>query len=347
MRQGKNDASRLRLPRMTKPRPAPRMREVAEAAGVSTATVSRALSDPARVSGEVQGRVEAAVARLGYTVNSAARSLRRNDTGAVLVLVPDIGNPFFSKLLKGVEQRARELGYSVLIGDTGADNGRLEAYMHQVAARRVDGMILLNGRLPGGNAPATVPVVVVSERVPGASMPFVGIDNAAAASLAVRHLQALGHRRIAHVAGPEGNVLTEDRARGYQDALRAAAPRVARGDFSIESGRCAARALMRGRRLPTAIFAANDEMAMGAIIELKALGFAVPGDVSVVGFDDIEVAAAYDPPITTLRQPRFEMGQVAMSLLGDRLRGRGQAAASIVLPVELVARGSTAQVPSV
>ena len=333
---------------MTKPRPAPRMREVAKAAGVSTATVSRALSDPARVSGEVRGRVVAAVARLGYTVNSAARNLRRNDTGVVLVLVPDIGNPFFSKLLKGVEQQARELSYSVLIGDTGTDNSRLEIYMRQVAARRVDGMILLNGRLPGGDAAATVPLVVVSERVPGATVPMVGIDNATAAGLAVRHLRALGHSRIAHIAGPDGNVLTEDRARGYQDTLRTspgtAAPRVAHGDFSIESGRRAARALMKGRRLPTAIFAANDEMAMGAIVELKALGLAVPADVSVVGFDDIEFAAAYDPPITTLRQPRFEMGRVAMALLGDRLRGAARAAERVVLPVELVTRGSTAQV---
>lgn len=338
---------------MTKPRPAPRMREVAEAAGVSTATVSRALSDPARVSGEVRGRVEAAVARLGYTVNSAARSLRRSNTGVVLVLVPDIGNPFFSKLLKGVEQRARELSYSVLIGDTGTDSGLLELYMRQVAARRVDGMILLNGRLPGGEA--AVPVVVVSERVPGASAPMVGIDNAAAASLAMRHLRALGHERIAHIAGPDGNVLTADRARGYRDALRewpgSAAPHVVHGDFSIESGREAARALMGGRRpAPTAIFAANDEMAMGAIVELKAHGIAVPADVSVVGFDDIEFAAAYDPPITTLRQPRFEMGRVAMSLLGGRLGGEAHggegAAESVVLPVELVIRGSTAGPPS-
>lgn len=332
---------------MTKPRPAPRMREVAEAAGVSTATVSRALSDPARVSGEVRGRVEAAVARLGYTVNSAARSLRRNDTGVVLVLVPDIGNPFFSKLVKGVEQRARELSYSVLIGDTGTDNGRLEVYVRQVAARRVDGMILLNGRLPSGGAAGAVPVVVVSERVPGASVPTVGIDNVAAAGSVVQHLRALGHCRIAHIAGPDGNVLTKDRAQGYHAALDGAAlPHVVHGDFSIESGRRAARALVRGRHEPTAIFAANDEMAMGAIIELKALGASVPADISVVGFDDIEFAAAYDPPITTIHQPRFEMGRVAMSLLGDRLRGVAPSGVEdIVLPVELIVRESTAPAP--
>ncbi|MBV9750112.1 MAG: LacI family DNA-binding transcriptional regulator [Acetobacteraceae bacterium] len=325
------------------------MREVAEAAGVSTATVSRALSDPARVSESVRSRIEVAVAKLGYTVNSAARSLRRNDTGVVLVLVPDIGNPFFSKLLKGVEQRARELSYSVLIGDTGTDNIRLDVYMRQVAARRVDGMILLSGRVPEGVA-ETVPAVIVSERVAGAPMPMVGIDNAAAASLAVQHLRGLGHRRIAHIAGPEGNVLTEDRVRGYCAALGGGVtslPRaVAHGDFSIESGRQAACALMQGRQRPTAMFAANDEMAMGAIIAMKALGADVPGEVSVMGFDDIEFAAAYDPPITTIRQPRFEMGQVAMSLLGDRLRGITLGAPpgdeGIVLPVELIVRRSTA-----
>ena len=326
------------------------MREVAQVAGVSTATVSRALSDPARVSESVRKRIEAAVAQLGYAVNSAARSLRRSDTGVVLVLIPDIGNPFFSKVLKGVEQRARELSYSVLIGDTGTDNGRLDAYMRQVAARQVDGLILLNGRLPSGGVTGSVPVVAVSERVPGAVVPIVGIDNAAAAGLAVQHLHGLGHRRIAHIAGPEGNVLTEDRVRGYRDALRAlpgvAAPRVVHGDFSIDSGRRAVRALMRRRSGPTAIFAANDEMAIGAIVELKTRGLAVPADVSVMGFDDIEFAAAYDPPISTLRQPRYDMGRMAMSLLGSALHDPALETESIMLSVELVTRESTGRAPA-
>jgi LacI family transcriptional regulator, repressor for deo operon, udp, cdd, tsx, nupC, and nupG len=325
---------------------APRMKEVAHRAGVSTATVSRALSNPERVSAEVRGRVLQAVADLDYTLNAAARTLRRSNTGIVLVLVPDIGNPFFSKVLKGIEQRARELSYSVLIGEAGDDNGQLETFARQIDAKRADGMILLNGRLPDfmskRAADVSLPVVAASEWIAGAALPSVGIDNVAAALGAVRHLQDHGHRHIAHIAGPLGNVLSAARLAGYRAALGAGIkPRVAQGDFSITSGQIAARTLMAARTPPTALFAANDEMAMGAIVALKALGLSVPGDVSVAGFDDIDFAAAYDPPLTTVRQPRFEMGRVAMSLLDSRLRGE-DAVDPVLLPTALIVRDSTA-----
>ena len=334
------------------------MKDVAARAGVATSTVSRVFSAPHRISPEVRERVEHVVRELGYTINAAAQTLRRNDTGVVMVLVPDIGNPFFSKLLKGVEHRAREFSYSVLIGDTRGDRNQADAYVRQLDARRADALILLNGRVPGlrpldqGIAPHSpdsrvYPVVVVSERIPGTSFPTVGIDNVAAAHRATTHLVDLGHRLIGHIAGPKDNILTGERIRGWRTALRAhgLAPShslVAYGDFSIASGRSAARHFLRSDPRPTAIFAANDEMAMGAVAELKQHGLLVPADISIVGFDDIEFAEVYDPAITTVRQPRFDMGRVAMSLVIQQLRGEPFAPGETVLPAEFVVRASTA-----
>jgi LacI family repressor for deo operon, udp, cdd, tsx, nupC, and nupG len=223
-------------------------------------------------------------------------------------------------------------------------------------AKRADGMILLNGSLPpteaGRNRPAPprYPIVAVSERIPGAVLPTVGIDNVQAARDAVEHLARQGHRRIAHVGGPPGNILTAERRQGYQDGLAAfglAADdgQVVHGNFTIESGRRAAARLLAADPRPTAIFASNDEMAIGAILAAKAQGLRVPQDLSVVGFDDIEFADAYDPPLTTVRQPRHEMGRAAMSLLVDLLEGRGPTAGEVVLGHELTVRASSAWVP--
>lgn len=336
----------------------PTMSDVASRAGVSTATVSRAISQPERVSLKLRRRIHKIVGELGYTINASARSLRRNNTGMVLVVVPDIGNPFFSRLLKGIEHEARKFSYSILIGDTGHAAARIEIYAQQLNARRADGLILLNGRTPSfqgfrmKNDAATpvglprYPIIVVSERIPGSRLPTVGIDNISSAKEAVLHLVDLGHRRIAHIAGPRGNILTNERRRGYRAALAACglAPDpdlVVFGDFSISSGRHCARALLRNQVPPTAIFCANDEMAMGAIAELKASDRSVPRDISVVGFDDIEFAEIFDPPLTTVRQPRFEMGRLAMSLIGKALRGEHLPDEEVTLKSEFVIRAST------
>jgi LacI family repressor for deo operon, udp, cdd, tsx, nupC, and nupG len=334
-----------------------RMKDVASLAGVSTATVSRAFSMPGVVSEEVRQKIKRAAEELDYNLNAVARNLRRSDTGTVLVVVPDIGNPFFSKILKGIESRARELSYSVLIGDTAHDLGQIEEYARQIFTKRADGLILLNGRTPAfqsfGHAGRAIadrskgpPIVAISERIPGMRLPTVRIDNVDAARHAVQHLLEFRHQRIAHIAGPHGNILTKERLKGYLTALRAAGLKADRemivhGDFSIAAGRAAVRLLLKSHSKPTAIFASNDEMAMGAMAELKSLGFRVPHDVSVMGFDDIEFAEAYDPPITTVRQPRFEMGRAAMSLLGQRLRGEAIKSEEIILPSELIVRDST------
>ena len=335
---------------------APRMRDVAAMAGVSLATVSRAFSAPELLSAELRDRVEAAVRSLDYTPNLNARSLRRRSTDVVIVLLPDIGNPFFSVLLKGIEETARGAGLAILVGDTARDPELSAAYGQQLDARRADAMILLNGSLPFKNPrrrPASRvqhPVVVVSERIPGCKLPTVGIDNALAAREVVELLAKGGHRRIGHIGGPPDNILTKQRLQGYQEGLSAAAlgrggnDLIAYGDFTIDSGRAAARRLLHVSPRPTAIFASNDEMAVGAIIELKSHGLRVPDDVSVVGFDDIEFAGSYDPPITTVRQPRLEMGRVAMKLVIELLENRPLQQTEVVLKHELIVRRSTGTV---
>ena len=337
----------------------PRMKEVAARAGVSTATVSRAMSQPDRVSAEVRQRIKAAIIELGYTLNTAARSLRRNDTGIVIVVVPDIGNTFFSILLKGIEKKARELGYAVLIVDANDDATQEHTAASQLQMRRADGAIVLNGRKVGGGAEAAfgdskhasggtfVPVIAISERVPGGTVPLVGIDNVAAARAAVSYLAEQGHRAIAHVTGPLGNPLTEDRVSGYRLALQDAGIAfdpgyVVAGDFTVASGQHAGRVLLGRAPRPTAVFASNDAMAIGIIAECRANGIAVPEALSVAGFDDVEMAAVFNPSITTVRQPRYEMGRVAMTMLAEAIKSGRIPKEDVLLATEFVVRDSVA-----
>ena len=197
------------------------MRDVAETAGVALTTVSRAFSDPAKLSPNTLRRIASASADLNYTINLNARALRAKTSGVILVLLPDIGNPFFSLVLKGIEEAARESGRVLLIGDTGRDGALAENYAGQIEARTVDGMILLDGRLPfrpgswGRARMMQSPLVALSERVAEPEIPYVGIDNVAAAGDVAGFLADLGHRDVAHIAGPPASSLTEERARGF------------------------------------------------------------------------------------------------------------------------------------
>ena len=331
------------------------MRDVAETAGVALTTVSRAFSDPAKLSPNTLRRIASASADLNYTINLNARALRAKTSGVVLVLLPDIGNPFFSLVLKGIEEAARESGRVLLIGDTGRDDALAENYAGQIEARTVDGMILLDGRLPfrpGSRGRARMmqsPLVALSERVGEAGIPYVGIDNVAAAGEVAGFLASLGHVEVAHIAGPSASSLTEERARGFLAGARNHGISMlgsVEGDFSVASGREAGAAILRWRRLPTAIFASNDEMAMGAIHAVKAAGLTVPGDLSVVGFDDIGFCEIHEPPLTTVRQPRRAMGRAALDLVVARIEGRPLPERTITLHHRLIVRASAGPPPS-
>lgn len=328
------------------------IREVAALAGVSTATVSRALARPDDVRPETRQKVMAAIKAANFVPNSQARNLRLQSNHTVILLVRDISNPFYLEIYKGVEETASEAGYKVLMGDARNSEERVANHIEMVRQKHADGLILMTGHFPADlleSQDLLPPLVIASESIPGLHLPTVKVDNRAASLEAVRHLLDRGHKNIAHLAGPLPEALASERLDGYRQALVNAAVEysdvlVIRGDYSIESGRDAVQRLIQQKIAFSAIFAASDQMAIGAISELRKHDLSVPKDVSVIGFDDMIFANAYDPPLTTVRQPRREMGQRAMSLMIEILSGR-PTAETIELSTDLVVRGSVAPCP--
>ncbi|QXT38995.1 LacI family DNA-binding transcriptional regulator [Gymnodinialimonas ceratoperidinii] len=333
------------------------IQDVARAAKVSTATVSRTLSNPAVVSEATRKAVLEAVRSTGYQVNQAARNLRMRRAGAVLILVPNLGKPFYSEILQGISDGIAGSDYAVLIADTESrplDDGELAG---NFTSGRIDGVVSLDG----GLSPATLDacrtagvderIVFACEWVDGYAFPSIQSDNAEGARLAIQHLYALGHRKIAHITGPEGNVLTGVRRRGMLEersrlGLPAREDWIIRGDFSLESGRGAAQRIIAMEDRPTAVFCAADMVAFGLIAGLKAGGLRVPEDISVVGFDDIDMSAFYVPALTTIRQDRVRLGRTAAARLLQCLSATETPVPPVeeLLPVELVVRDSTAPV---
>lgn len=334
----------------------PRIKDIARRLGVSPATVSRALSDSGLVAEPTSRRIREMAQQLNYRPNVSARNLRTQRSMTVLLVVRDVGNPFYLEILKGVEQSARAAGYSVLMGNTESDPARESEYFGMLSDGHADGMILMTGKLPEASPESTqgwpdLPVVVALEIIEGSGYPHVQIDNAGAARGAVEHLIGLGHRRIAHITGPVPEIMSVRRLQGYREAMAAAGLHIPQGyeqpgDFVLKSGREACRRLFELPEPPSAIFIANDEMAFGAINELRQIGLDVPGDVSVVGFDDLFLGEAFYPPLTTVSQPRLDIGRRAMTLLLDMLAGRDAPPEPVTMPTELLVRGTTARFQS-
>jgi LacI family repressor for deo operon, udp, cdd, tsx, nupC, and nupG len=328
----------------------PRIDDVARRAGVSTATVSRALATPDQVKPKTRAAVEKAVLETGYVLNVAARNLRTNRTHAVLAVVPDVANIFFSQVLRGISDTLHQHGYRLVIADTGNDPERERDHAEFAQAGWVDGLLLLNGRpLPtpaGGRRRLAVPTVSLCERIPGSDIPYVETANREAARAMTEHLLQLGHRRIGYVSGPPNNILEHDRFAGYRDALaaRGLVPDPALlcpGDYTLAAGEAAATAYLALAELPDAVFASNDAMAMGLIRGFTAAGLSVPEAISIAGFDDIEFAGAYNPALTTMHQARSEIGARATTMLIDLIEGRQPASREVHLPAEIVMRDST------
>ena len=329
------------------------IQDVAREAGVSTATVSRVMSNPGIVADSTRAAVQAAIRRTGYAVHHSARNLRRQRTGSIVALVPNLANPFFSQILSGVSATLSPLGYHLLIADTQNGPQAGAQLVHYLGHGVADGLILFDGSVEraqlaagAGDRPLP-PMVIACEWIDGLALPNVRVDNAAGAQLAVAHLAALGHRRIGHITGPAGNVLTAARIAGTRAALAQAGLAVRpewffAGDFSLDSGAFAARAWLEMADRPTALFCASDEMAAGFIGAVQAAGFAVPRDVSVVGFDNIEIAAHLTPALSTVRQQRTTIGVEAARMVLGCIAGSITGAPELVLPVELIARRSSA-----
>lgn len=325
------------------------IRDVAAAAGVSRATAARVLANPEMVAEATRARVMKSVEELGYTRNSVAASLRTTRTGRIIVTVPDISNPFFSRVIRGVEEAAQKAGYAVLLGDTRNEREREEQYAEMLNRREADGIIFLGHRLPTTLARlldrdgARAPIVNGCEFTPSLGVSSAHIDNAGAAHEVMRTLYEMGHRDIALITGPDDSPLTRDRLIGARKAAEdrgAERPIVESGDFTIESGRRAGMSLLTRDRPPTAIFCFSDEMAIGALAAARSAGIACPHTISIVGFDDIQMARYVDPPLATVRQPMAEIGRRTVELLLDILNDRQDTPVSATLPHQLVVRES-------
>ena len=329
-------------------RKAATIQDIARTVGVSTATVSRALSHPERVAEQTRMAVLEVVRQSGYRVNRTARNLRRQRSGSILALVPNLANPFFSAILSGLSTVLAASGHALLVADTRTGSNPSMRVSEYLAGGMADGVVILDGSLPDAKAleRQRLPVVLACEWSPH-RLPSVRVDNEGGAALAIRHLVQRGHRTIGHLMGPPENVLTISRLAGTKQALAEAGlsllpEHIFTGDFGLESGAKAAADWLSLRQRPTAVFCASDEMACGFIGALCHAGIDVPGSVSVVGFDDIEVSAYLTPALTTIRQPRRLIGERAGQLLLGMIEAKSAQAPTEVLPVELIERQSVA-----
>lgn len=301
------------------------IKEVARIAGVSIATVSRCMNSPDKVSEKTRIKVQDAILKTGYTPNTLAQSFRRGRTNVVMVVLPSIGDPFFTDVMRGIRNAADAKGYSIIINETQFNTMTADEIAAMVVSRQTDGIILLASMSPFGTevlsakSHRALPIVVGCETVaPELTVfPSVHIDNVAAAKEATNYLISRGHTRIGLICGAANSLLTKDREFGYRAAMHEAELGiedgwVVNGDLTIDGAIRATRSLLNHSHRPTAVFCTTDEMAIGCLHSAKSVGMRVPDDLSVMGFDDTRYAAVTDPPLTTISQPATEIGERVM-----------------------------------
>jgi len=333
--------------------PGATLRDVAGAAGVSIATVSRILTGARNSAPATRERVLTAAAALDYRPSGPARALKLRRSRTLGLLVTDIENPYFPEIVRAVEDAAHEHGFALLLCNATDEPQRELAYINLLLERRVDGIIVAASRVGARHAAllrrARVPVVLVNSEATSSGLPAISSDNRGGARLAAEHLIGLGHRRIGHITAPATNTAAAARLTGVRDALRRAgidpaSVAVAQGDGRVAGGEQAMADLLARRPRPTAVVCYNDLTAIGAMRAVRGVGLAVPRDVSLVGFDDIELAQWTDPPLTTISQPKREMGAWAFARIAvheDASLARDQGT-TVRLPTTLVVRSSTA-----
>ncbi|MEP2782370.1 MAG: LacI family DNA-binding transcriptional regulator [Pseudoruegeria sp.] len=325
--------------------------DVARLAGVSIATVSRAIRMPEKVAEATRKKVTAAIARTGYTANAMAQNLRMQRSKMVLVLAPSIADPNFPGILIGLEKAAIKRGYGVLIGNTEGDVSLEETHMKFLSTGMADGLILLTGHTPVAGWPKSPvrsfpPMVTVGRPIPESNISYVGVDDIAASKMATEYLISLGHKEVAYISGGSTDVVSDLRYKGYQDGLAESSSPMKNwrieGDGSSESGRAAVERLFIKDTIPTAFFCFNDHTAIGVISALTLRGYRVPEDFSVIGFDDIPFASHVSPGLTTIRQPRHKIGEQAMEILLNTLENPQTPQQQALLHGDLVIRHSAA-----
>ncbi|MCC6169372.1 MAG: LacI family DNA-binding transcriptional regulator [Caldilineaceae bacterium] len=332
------------------------LRDVAQHAGVSPKTVSNVLNDWPYVTDETRAKVQASIEALGYRQSILAAGLRSGRTKTIGVVIPDITNPFFGQVVRGCEDVLYAAGYSIFLCNTNEDAVKERAYLDSLVSRGVDGLLLFGARADSAALAALVPgdLPIVAEDSPAHDLntTVIEIDNRGGAALATRHLLESGHRRIAHLGGPSERAAATGRQEGYRQALESAGigydpALVVRCRPTLRGGYHAALHLL-GRHIgqhigeppPTALFCYNDLMAVGAMVACRRLGLTIPGDLALVGFDDIAIASLVTPILTTVRVQQYQLGRLASDLLLQRLAGSGDVASQVKFPVELIVRGS-------
>jgi LacI family repressor for deo operon, udp, cdd, tsx, nupC, and nupG len=322
--------------------------DVAELAGVSPATVSRVLTNNVNVSEKTKRRVNEAITQLNYKPNRLASNLRRSSSGLIMVILPDISNLFFNEVIRGFQTVARKNGYHVLLASSDNDAEEEKRLLTLVSERVVDGVILTAVSLSQNELLElcrNIPVVLSCRYPEGSDIPVVSIDNITAAREATQYLIGLGHRRIATITGPLQVVISRDRLKGYKQAMEmeelpVVQQYIQEGDFSVQSGSNMMMKLLAMQEPPTAVFVASDEMAVGAIKAVKECGLRVPEDISICGFDGLSLGTLVEPNLTTIHQPKYEMGVQAMELLLQLLDKEMPERKQYVLPHRLLVRGS-------
>jgi DNA-binding LacI/PurR family transcriptional regulator len=326
-----------------------RINDVARVAGVSTATVSHVINNTKFVTEKTRASVLSAIEQCNYYPNAHARSLASGRSQIIGLLVSDISNPFFPELVKSIETAAFERGFSVILLNTNYDATRAADYVRRLIELNVSGVALMTSELDpllvGELTRKGISVVSHNLGQAGEQMSNIIIDYDTGIDEAMRHLASLGHRRIVHIAGPKKFFTATIRRDAYLKAMAQyvpdGAPKVYDSDFRFDGGRNAAQQML-STELPTAVLAANDMMALGAMQEFRSAGLNVPRDVSVVGFDDIAFASLTDPPLTTVCSPRAEIGRRAFEALMISIEHADFQGTEVRIPTYLIKRGSTA-----
>lgn len=325
------------------------IRDVAFRAGVSVATVSRVLNGNGYVNKETEQRVRKVIRELDYRPNMVARGLAKRRSGTIAVILPDIMNPFFSELARAVEDTARAGGFTVIFCNSDDLGPREKSYIKVLRQKYIDGIIMASNRLEEEDIlymnNNDIPLVVLDRGPGNGDCAVFRAKNADGAKLAVRHLIDTGCRKVAHISGPEELVTARERLRGYREVAGQFPwfdeTLIEPGHFSVNGGKEAVRRLLERHPDVDGIFAGNDLMAIGALKALQRMGVKVPDQVSLCGFDGVEMTEWTEPELTTVAQPIYEMGAKAARYLIERVRGKTEPKAMVELDVRLIIRGST------
>ena len=329
------------------------IKDVALHAQVSVATVSHVVNDTRFVSEGTRLRVQQAIEELRYVPSALARSLKSNRTHTVGMMIPNSSNPYFAEIIRGIEDTCYEAGFNVILCNSDDDPLKQSTYVRLLSEKQVDGLIVMSSgadvELLDTLRAARMPLVLVDREIDDLAADLVEVNHEAGGFLATQHLLQLGHRRVACIAGPQSLSSARQRVQGYQRALHEAGLAVndkllRRGDFTSAGGHAAMASLLEiktptGR--PSAVFASNDLMAIGAVCAAAARGLRIPQDLSVIGFDDIALAAYSNPPLSSIVQPKHQTGELAAQLLLQRIAQPDRELQRAILQPSLIVRHST------